>query len=182
MSILSRISLGLGMAVAACGFASAQSCPTPCPTEACPPRPAVRVTVPDCTVPCLNYQPPATCDTCCPPDPVALKKAEKQAAHAQHEYAEACRKQQAVEKHEAEELAERAQKANQEIEKAHAHFERQRAEDEEALSKAATLRVQAQAQEALIQSEQTEEEVVPVEPQPKAKKQPGHPYSGQQNP
>jgi hypothetical protein len=141
------------------------SCPQPCP-QACPKPPECHVCVPDCTVPRIE-QPcaPPPCDTCCPVDPKAVKKAQKEADHAAHEAAEACRKQHQTYEHQQHEVAERIDRANKRIDQASAHFEHERGEYQEALSKSATLNAQQQAQQsAAVECPSTKEEAATPAP------------------
>jgi hypothetical protein len=65
---------------------------------------------------------------CCPIDPKEVKKLEKEASHAQHEAAEACREQQKAAAHAQHEIDEAATRGQKDIDKAHAHLEHENGE------------------------------------------------------
>jgi hypothetical protein len=144
---------------------NAASCPQPCP-QACPKLPECHVCVPDCQVPRIEKPcGPPPCETCCPVDPKEVKKAQKQADHAAHEAAEACRRQQRTYQKQQEEVSERIDRANKRIDDASAHFEHERGEYQEALSKSATLNAQQQAQQsAAVECPVTKEEAATPAP------------------
>src|SRR5262245_35089538 len=112
MYLLSKLAsskvLAIALAVTLLGFgtpilqAGQDSCPAPVVREKptpppCPcPPPIVREkpAPPCCPAPVLREKPtlpPAA--ACCPVDPKEVRKAEKELEHAQHEAAEACRRQ-----------------------------------------------------------------------------------------
>ena len=152
----------------------------------CPPKPSCTVTVPDCPVqrlekPCA----PPQCETCCPVDPKEVKKAQKNADHAAHEAAEACRRQQRAAAKANHEIEEAYDRQNRRIDSAHEKWEQRRAEYADALSKSATLNAQQQQQQAATTVEcpakeaecpapevRTKPEPVPVTPEPRLEETP----------
>ena len=141
-------------------------CPQPCPQE-CPPKPECHVCVPDCQVPRIEKPcAPPPCETCCPVDPKEVKRAQRRADHAAHEAAEACRRQQRIYQKQQEEISERVDRANRRIDDANAHFEHERGEYEQALTKSANLNAQQQAQQAAaVECPKPTEEAAKPEPE-----------------
>jgi septin family protein len=85
-----------------------------------------------CPAPVLEKPTPPQAVTCCPVDPKEVKKAQRAAEHAQHEAAEACRRQQ-KEVAKAQARIDKAQaKAEHEVAEANAKLEKRQAEWQEA--------------------------------------------------
>src|SRR5262249_54038701 len=123
MNVSSRVSgwriLAIALVVTLWGYGATalqakdhkdQSCPKP---QSCPApvleRPSP-VQAPCCAMPSVQSHCGPTVQTgCCPVDPKDVSKAQKEALHAQHEAAEACKRQQKA-----------IAKANQEIDKKYA--------------------------------------------------------------
>jgi hypothetical protein len=107
------------------------------PPEACPAPvvPKTTITAPCCPIPEVQKRCGPVQTGCCPVDPKDVSKAEKDAMHAQHEAAEACKQQQkaiAKAQHELDEAQARQQRR---IDKANAHFNHEVSELQEAKAK-----------------------------------------------
>jgi hypothetical protein len=94
----------------------------------------------DCPPPVLREKPTVPPpESCCPVDPKDVKKAQKAAEHAQHEAAEECKRQQRA-AHKAQERVDKAQaKGTDEINKANAKYEQDRADAAQAQAKLDSL-------------------------------------------
>ncbi len=113
-----------------------QSCPKPqgCPAPVLQ-KPAP-VEAPCCPMPSVQSHCEAPQQTgCCPVDPKEVSKAQKDALHAQHEAAEACKKRQAAIAKAQHELDEKYAKEQARIDKANDHFNHEVGEFQEANAK-----------------------------------------------
>ncbi len=149
-----------------CGCQAPPPCEAPPPMPQCPcehlkPLPGpCDVPAPQITKPCV---PPS--EGCCPIDPKEVKKLEKEASHAQHEAAEACRKQQKAAAHAQHEIDEAATRGQKDIDKAHAHLEHENGEWAETVAKYNSL---GSGSESVAEATPTTapECAAPVAPQP----------------
>jgi len=113
-----------------------QSCPQP---QACP-APVLQKPAPIepacCPMPSVTPRcgPPVQTG-CCPVDPKDVSKAEKEALHAQHEAAEACKKQQKAIAKAQHEIDEKYAKEQRRLDKANAHLNHEVSELQEANAK-----------------------------------------------
>ena len=89
--------------------------PTPPPEPMCCPAPVVQ-------------KPTPAEPTCCPVDPKEVRKAEKAAEHAQHEAAEACKRQHAAAEKAQRRIDEAAARGNHEVEEATAKVQQRNSE------------------------------------------------------
>jgi hypothetical protein len=137
----------------------------PCPCERLKPLPGpCDVPAPQITKPCV---PPS--EGCCPIDPKEVKKLEKEAAHAQHEAAEACREQQKAAAHAQKRIDEAVDRGQKDIDKAHAHLEHENGEWAEAVGKYNSLGGgEGVAQETPKTEPEAAATVTQPEPQPEA--------------
>src|SRR5258705_238593 len=78
-------------------------------------------------------------ETCCPVDPKEVHKAQKAADHAQHEAAEACKRQQQAAERAQRKVDEAQAKGNSDIDKANAKLEQRKSETTEARAKLDSL-------------------------------------------
>ena len=119
-----------------CGCQAPPSCEAPPPMPQCPcerlkPLPGpCDVPAPQITKPCVSQS-----EGCCPVDPKEVRKLEKEAEHAQHEAAEACKKQQRAAAHAQHEIDEAVARGQDGIDKAHAHLEHENGEWAAAVAK-----------------------------------------------
>jgi hypothetical protein len=135
-----------------------QSCPAPVLQKPAPIEPAC------CAMPSVRPRCGAPVQTgCCPVDPKDVSKAEKDALHAQHEAAEACKKQQKAIAHAQHELEEATQRQQAKIDAANAHLNHEVSEFAEANAKyesffggpteaVAEAKPEAQPEPAIVQS------------------------------
>jgi DNA polymerase III gamma/tau subunit len=105
---------------------------------------------------------------CCPVDPKEVSKAEKEALHAQHEAAEACKKRQKAIAKAQQELEEETAKQQARIDKANDHFNHEVAEFNEANAKYDAFYGSPSTEEtaAVIVVPQPEVQPAPPAPQP----------------
>jgi len=114
-----------------------------CQCEAAPPAPQCPCQVrmkplpQPCEVPAPQITKPSVppSEGCCPVDPKEVKKSQKEAEHAQHEAAEACKQQQKAAAHAQHEIDEAAARGQKDIDRAHAHFQHEQGEWSEAVTK-----------------------------------------------
>lgn len=85
-----------------------------------------------CPAPVLREKPTMPAETCCPVDPKDVKKAQKEAEHAQHEAAEACKRQQRAAAEAQRRIDEALAHGNHEIGEANAKLQKRYAEYSEA--------------------------------------------------
>ena len=147
------------------------------PPEACPAPvvPKTTITAPCCPIPEVQKRCGPVQTGCCPVDPKDVSKAEKDAMHAQHEAAEACKQQQkaiAKAQHELDEAQARQQRR---IDKANAHFNHEVSELQEANAKyesfyggpsEAVAEVTPQPEPEIIRSKPEPEPIAETRPQP----------------
>ena len=137
-----------------CGCQAAPSCEAPPPMPQCPcerlkPLPGpCDVPAPQITKPCVSQS-----EGCCPVDPKEVRKLEKEAEHAQHEAAEACKQQHKAAAHAQHEIDEAVSRGQNDIDKAHAHLEHENGEWAEAVAKYNSL----SGSESVTERTQTEE-------------------------
>jgi hypothetical protein len=112
---------------------------------------------------------------CCPVDPKDVSKAEKEALHAQHEAAEACKKQQKAIAKAQHELDEEYARQQSRIDKANAHLNHEVSELQEANAKyesffggpsEAVAEVTPQPEPEIIRSKPEPEPIAETRPQP----------------
>src|ERR1051326_7909415 len=122
----------------------------------------------ECPPPALREKPTVQpAETCCPVDPKEVKKAQKAAEHAQHEAAEACKRQQRAAAKAQRRVDEAQAKGNHKIEQANAKLERRNADHAEAQAKLDSLSGPSGPSEATAQAES----VAPPEAQAQAQAQ-----------
>lgn len=106
--------------------------------------------------------PPA--ETCCPVDPKEVKKAQKEADHAQHEAAEACRRQQRAAMKAQHKIDEAYKSGTSNVEAANAKLEQRKGESAEATAKLESLQA---PNEGVAQARtETESSVMRSKPEP----------------
>ena len=113
-----------------CAQPQPQACPAPVLQKPAPIEPAC------CPMPSVTPRcgPPVQTG-CCPVDPKEVSKLRKEALHAQHEAAEACKKQQKAIAKAQHELDEKYAKEQSRIDRANAHLNHEAAELQEANAK-----------------------------------------------
>ena len=146
-----------------------QSCPKP---QICP-APVLEKPAPlDCTCcPLPSVQThcgPPVQTGCCPVDPKEVSEAEKEALHAQHEAAEACKKQQQAIAKANHELEKKYAKEQARIDRANAKLNKRAAELQEANAKYESFFGPTEAEAAVT----PQPEVQPVAPQPEPTPEP----------
>jgi translation initiation factor IF-2 len=121
-----------------------------------------------CPAPVLEKPQVPPADTCCPVDPKEVKRAAKEAEHAQHEAAEACKKQQKAIAKAQHELDEEMAEQQAKIDKANAHAEHERSEWYDALAKEQSFPTETVAETKAPEPEicRTKPEPAPVVEQP----------------
>jgi hypothetical protein len=117
----------------------------------------------ECPAPVLQKPTLPPAETCCPVDPKEVEKAKKASLHAQHEAAEACKRQQAEAKKAQHELDEAHARAQQKIDDATAKAEHERSEWAEANAKLDSLQ---SSNEAVAQAPAPAPECPVAEAQP----------------
>jgi hypothetical protein len=133
-----------------------------------------------CPMPAVQHRcgPPVQTG-CCPVDPKDVSKAEKEALHAQHEAAEACKKQQKAIAKANHEIDEEYARQQSKIDKANAHLNHEVSELQDANAKyeaffggpsEATAEVTPQPEPVIIRSK-PEEPIAETRPQPEPEQQ-----------
>ena len=113
--------------------------PAPPPVQCCPREKPTPPPVQCCPTPVLEKPTPCPAVTCCPVDPKEVRRAQKEAEHAAHEAAEACRRQQKAAAKAQHELDEEFAEQQAKIEKANEKLARRNAEFAEAQAEYAGL-------------------------------------------
>ena len=136
--------------------------PAPPPVQCCPREKPTPPPVQCCPTPVLEKPTPCPAVTCCPVDPKEVKKAQKEAEHAAHEAAEACRRQQKAAEKAQHEIDEEFAEQQAKIEKANEKLARRNAEFAEAQAEYAGLSGAA----CCPAPTETVVEITPVQPLP----------------
>jgi len=146
--------------------------PTP-PPMCCPAPVREKPTPPPVCCPAPVLQKPSAPEpvSCCPVDPKEVRKAEKAAEHAQHEAAEACKRQQKEAAKAQDRIDKAVAKGDHEVAEANAKLQTRTQEWSQANEEYAALTQQQQPQESVAEVKETEIEIqqakpTPVEPTP----------------
>jgi len=124
------------------------------------------VPAPQITKPCV---PPS--EGCCPVDPKEVKKSQKEAEHAQHEAAEACKRQQEAAKRAQRRIDEAAERGQKDIDRAHAHLEHENGEWAEAVAKYNSLGGGSESVAEETPQKETESATTLTKPEPQPETQ-----------
>lgn len=134
-----------------------------CRQKPAPPPPPVT----QCCPQTLREKPTAPpAESCCPVDPKEVAKAQKESEHAQHEAAEACRRQQRAAAKAQRRIDEAYEKGTKNVEAANAKLETRKGESAEAIAKAQSLQAAQNEQVAAATPSTAGNEIIRSKPQP----------------
>jgi cell division protein FtsN len=120
----------------------------------------------ECPAPVVREKPTMPAETCCPVDPKEVHKAQKAAEHAQHEAAEACKRQQRAAEKAQRKVDEAQAKGNHEIEEANAKLEQRKSQYVEEQAKLDALTGSSQATAQAQTQPPEESEIMRTKPEP----------------
>jgi hypothetical protein len=164
----STISGALALALASWGFGSGelQAKGQQCPVQKACPAPVLQKPAACCPAPVLEKPSAPPAETCCPVDPKEVKKAQKEAEHAQHEAAEACERQQKAAQKAQERIDKAAAKGQADVDAANAKLQDRNSEWAEANAKLESLSGTTEAVAQTTPEAQCEPAITRAKPEP----------------